>query len=47
MPEEGHYLAQIITPDDRGVYWLFCLRCRTLAQREAWYEANPICRRSW
>ena len=46
MLDAGHYLAQIITPDQRGVYWLFCLNCRTLAQREAWYEANP-CRRPW
>ena len=46
MPDEDHDICQLITPDDRGIYWLFCLRCRTLAQREAWYETNP-CRRPW
>ena len=46
MTDEDHYLAQIITPDAQGIYWLFCLNCRTLAQREAWYLNNP-CRRPW
>ena len=47
MPTNDHLVVQLLTEDEiNGIFWLFCLNCRTLAQREAWYLNNP-CRRPW